>query len=168
MPLFIKTSHFAIQYSWKSPFWMPLKHLIKLIIVFCLKNLLKCNVPDIFVKLLANWYSSQILCVRWSTTYSKFFTVSNGVRQGSILSPFLFAVYMNQLSQTLNKLNIGCFIGQHCLNHILFADDICCIASSCKGLQKLLVVCYEYAQSHDISFNCSKTEIMMFKTKFLS
>ena len=45
--------------------------------------------------------------------------------------------------------------------------DPCCIAPSCKGLQNLLDVCYEYAQSHDISFNCSKTKIMMFKTKFL-
>ena len=89
------------------------------------------------------------------------------MRQGSILSPFLFAVCMNQLSQTLNKFNIVCFIGQHCLNNILYADDICCIALSCKGLQKLLNVCYEYAQSHDISFNCSKTKIMIFKTKFL-
>ena len=56
---------------------------------------------------------------------------------------------------------------QHCLNNIWYVDDICCIAPSCKGLQKLLDVCYEYAQSHDISFNCSKTKIMMFKTKFL-
>ena len=31
----------------------------------------------------------------------------------------------------------------------------------------MLDVCYEYAQSHDISLNCSKTKIMMFKTKFL-
>ena len=74
---------------------------------------------------------------------------------------------MNQLSQTLNKLNISCFIDQHCLSNILYADDICCIPSSCKGLQKLLDVCYEYAQSHDISFKCSKIKIMMFKTKFL-
>ena len=62
------------------------------------KKLADCNVPEVFVKLLANWYSSQLLCVRQGITYSKFFTVSNGVRQGSILSPFLFAVYMNQLS----------------------------------------------------------------------
>ena len=37
------------------------------------KKLTECNVPAIFVKLLANWYSSQPLCVRWGTTYSKFF-----------------------------------------------------------------------------------------------
>ena len=61
------------------------------------KKLSEDNAPEIFVKLLANWYSRQLLCVRWGTTYSKFFTVSNRVKQGSILSPFLFAVYMNQL-----------------------------------------------------------------------
>ena len=131
------------------------------------KKLTECNVPDIFVKLLANWYSSQPLCLRWGTAYTKFFTVSNGVRQGSILSPFLFAAYMNRLSQTLNKLNIGCFIGQHCLNNILYANDICCMAPSCESREKLLDVCNEYAQSHDISLNCSKTKIIMFKTKFL-
>ena len=131
------------------------------------KKLVECNVPEIFVELLSNWYSSQHLCVRWDTAYSKLFTVSNVVRKGSILSPFLFAVYMNQLSQTLNKLNIGCFIRRHWLNNILYADVICCIAPSWKGLRKLLDVCYEYAQSHDISFNCSKTKIIMFKTKFV-
>ena len=36
------------------------------------KKLTECNVPEIFVKLLANWYSSQLLCVRWGTTYSTF------------------------------------------------------------------------------------------------
>ena len=32
------------------------------------KKLTECNVSEIFVKLLANWYSSQLLCVRWGTT----------------------------------------------------------------------------------------------------
>ena len=37
------------------------------------KKLTECHVPEIFVKLLANWYSSQLLCIRWGTTYSKVF-----------------------------------------------------------------------------------------------
>ena len=51
--------------------------------------------------------------------------------------------------------------------NLLNAPRIYCIALRCKCLQKLLDVCYEYAQSHDISFNCSKTKKMIFKTKFL-
>ena len=98
------------------------------------KKLTESNVLEIFVELFGNWYSSQHLCVKWDTAYSKFYPVSNEVKQGIVLSPFLFAVYTNQLSQTLNRLNIGCFIGQHCLNNILYADDIWSIATSCKGL----------------------------------
>ncbi len=36
------------------------------------------------------------------------FTVSNGVRQGGILSPLLFNFYMNELSKLLNKMPAGC------------------------------------------------------------
>ena len=39
------------------------------------------------------------------------FSVSNGVRQGGILSPYLFCVYMDDLSKKLNNVNAGCFMG---------------------------------------------------------
>ena len=122
----------------------------------------------IFVHLLARWYSSQRSCVKWNSAYSESFSTTNGVRQGSILSLFLFAIYMNELSLILNKLNIGCFIGNRCLNNIMYADDICCLAPSFKGLQKLLDICCDYANRHDITFNCTKTKTMMFKTNRLS
>ena len=37
----------------------------------------------------------------------EFFNVTNGVRQGGILSPKLFIVYMDGLSDQLNNSNIG-------------------------------------------------------------
>ena len=132
------------------------------------KKLVEAKVPMIFVHLLARWYSSQRSCVKWNSAYSESFSTANGVRQGSILSPFLFAIYMNELSLILNKLNIGCFIGNRCLNNIMYADDICCLAPSFKGLQKLLDICCDYANRHDITFNCTKTKTMMFKTNRLS
>ena len=74
---------------------------------------------------------------------------------------------MNKLSLTLNKLNIECFIGNRCLNNIMYADDICCLAPSLKGLQKLGICC-DYANSHGITFNSTKTKTMVFKTNRLS
>ena len=55
---------------------------------------------------------------------SNSFNVSNGVRQGSVLSPYLFAVYMDDLSSELNKVNAGCIVGNLKLNHIMYADDL--------------------------------------------
>ena len=50
------------------------------------------------------------MCVRWNNVYSNFFQVTNGVRQGGVLSCHLFNVYMDKLSFLLNKQDVGCCI----------------------------------------------------------
>lgn len=116
------------------------------------KKLIERNVPMCFVRLLCFWYKQQSIVVRWGNHFSKPFTTSSGVRQGGILSPLLFSVYMDGLSDELNCMNIGCYAGNFCINHIMFADDLCCICPSIKGLQKLVNVCENYACRHDILF----------------
>jgi len=80
--------------------------------------------------------------------------VSNGVRQRGVLSPYLFAVYLDDLSNELNNSNAGCYIGEVLLNHLMFADDICVFCPSVRWLQRILYVCQAYAESHGIIFNC--------------
>ena len=50
------------------------------------------------------WYQHQIMSVRWGCSISKGFNVTNGVRQGGVLSPKLFNVYIDGLCNILNKL----------------------------------------------------------------
>ena len=71
------------------------------------KKLIDRNVPLVVVRILVNWYRQQTLCVKWGRNTSSFFTVSNGVRQGGILSPFLFTLYIDELSYQLNNSNLG-------------------------------------------------------------
>ena len=81
------------------------------------------------------------------------FQVTNGVRQGGVLSPLLFNVYVNELSELLNKSGIG---GNTCgtiINHMLYADDICIVLLSSSGLQQLLNICHDYCELHDLTFN---------------
>ena len=47
---------------------------------------------DFTVRILYHWYGTQQFTIRWSQGFSSFFTVSNGVKQGGILSPHLFNV----------------------------------------------------------------------------
>ncbi len=65
------------------------------------------------MRILAFWYSHQLMHVKWGTCVSAPFSVENGVRQGSILSSFLFNVYMDDLSKLLN----GCIVGNTIINH---------------------------------------------------
>ena len=57
-------------------------------------KLLQKGLPPLIVLFLVNWYSLQRLKVRWGSSISDPFHVSNGVRQGSVLPPALFALYL--------------------------------------------------------------------------
>ena len=78
--------------------------------------------------------------IRWGNTTTSSFFVFNGVKQGGILSPILFNVYMDQLSVKLNASNIGGG-GGVLVNHLCYADDICLISLSSAGMQQLLNIC---------------------------
>ena len=75
------------------------------------KKLVNRNVPAYIVRLLVFWYSHQQMFVKWGNVTSSVFTVSNGVRQGGVLSLYLFNVYMDGLSTTLNTCQTGCYSG---------------------------------------------------------
>ena len=95
------------------------------------------------------------------------FYIRNGVRQGGILSPMLFNLYVDGLSRSLNSLNIGCKIGPRLVNHLAYADDLVLICPSVKGLQRLVDVCQEYGDCNDITYNCKKTVCMRILPKQL-
>ena len=106
----------------------------------------------------------QLVCLKWGTAVSQYFRISNGVRQGGIiLSPKLFALYMNGLSSALSHCKAGCYINEQCMNHTMYADDICVMAPTAIALQKLLDVCFEYSIANDLLFNPVKSVCIVFK-----
>ena len=115
-----------------------------------------------FVRLLKHWYKAQTMQIKWGKHFSEPFHVSNEVRQGGVLSSYLFAVYLDDLSNELNKIKEGCYIGEVLLNHSMFVDDICVFCPTVRCLQRILDVCQDYAESHGIIFNCNKAVCMTF------
>ena len=109
------------------------------------------------MKVLCYWYQYQSMYVKWGSTLSSKFQVTNGVRQGGVLSPLLFNVYVNELSELLNKSGIGGNMGGTIINHMLYADDICIVSLSSSGLQQLLKICNDYCEVHDLTFNAKKS-----------
>ena len=104
------------------------------------------------------------MSVRWGCSISKGFNVTNGVRQGGVLSPKLFNVYIDGLSNILNNCTTGGFLGGKRINHMLYADDLCIVSLSSAGLQNLLSICDKYCASHSITFNVKKSVCMFFKS----
>jgi len=59
---------------------------------------------------------------------------NKGVRQGGIISPILFCIYIDGLLHRLNKLAIGCFIVSIFVGALAYADDIVLLAPSTSAM----------------------------------
>ena len=92
-------------------------------------------------------------------TKSSSFTISNGVRQGGILSPKLFSVYTDDISNMLIRSGVGCYIDNVglCVNDVFYADDLCLMAPCAMALQELLNICHNYSIIVDLKFNAKKS-----------
>jgi len=99
---------------------------------------------------------------------SSAFSVRAGVRQGGILSPVLFAVYVDVLVHRLKSANIGCKMFDIYYGCLLYADDIVLLAHTCtlNGMQQMLDICTEYGVDCDVKFNDSKSVAMRVGPRF--
>ena len=125
------------------------------------------GVPGYILRILIYWYKIQDMCIRWGDAYSAKFKVTNGVRQGGILSPYLFNVYVDELSEELNKCNVGCNLNGHLINHIMYADDLVLISPSSAGLSQLLHECEKFGTRHDLKYNAKKSAVMIYRSMTL-
>jgi len=60
-------------------------------------KLMQRNVPIVFINLLDCWYSKTFACVKWGECLSSFVKLKTGTRQGGVLSPALFTVYIDDV-----------------------------------------------------------------------
>lgn len=104
--------------------------------------------------------------IKWAGEISQPFSVTNGVRQGVILSPYLFNVYMDGLSDALNLSKVGCITGSQSVNHLMYADDLVLISPSATGLRELLKICELYGDEHDIKYNPKKSAILVCRSVY--
>jgi hypothetical protein len=128
-------------------------------------KLFQLGLPVVILRLLFIMYTGLSACVLWNGVASKYFPVANGVRQGGILSPILFCVYIDGLISRLNEAKIGCFMGKDFVGVFVYADDVTVIAPTPSAMRMMLKICDSYAAEFDIKFNASKTKCLYYPSK---
>ena len=107
-------------------------------------------------------YSINNATVRWKNYESRSFCMGNGIKQGGILSPYLFALYLDPLLSEVNLSKYGCYIGDNPCNIFAFADDVALVSQTVMGLKKLINICENYGAKFSVKFNPDKSQIMSF------
>ena len=113
----------------------------------------EAKLPAVVTRVLIFVYERQYAWVRWGTYKSSEFGIVNGTRQGSVLSPALFTVYIQELLDKLRELGTGCHIGATFLGAVAWADDVLLTAPTRGSMQSMLDACSVFAAKVGLQFS---------------
>ena len=92
---------------------------------------------------------------------SKMFLVKNGVRQGGIISPILFCVYIDGMLQRVYESGVGWYIGKVFVGALAYADDVVLLAPTHSAMRRMLRACEDFAKDFCVIFNFTKSMCML-------
>jgi len=84
--------------------------------------------------------------------------VTNGVKQGGVLSPNLFIIYMDELLRTLSLCGVSCYVGNMYCRSLGYAEDVILLAPALYSVKKLLCTYEAFAKEYDVIFNSQKSK----------
>ena len=94
-------------------------------------KLMKRRLPSPLLGCLFSWFSGSFTCIKWFGYFSMFYKLEQGVRQGSVLSPIIFAICIDVI------------VGQHVFPSyfklFLFANDVLIVSGAVGRLQAALL-----------------------------
>jgi hypothetical protein len=128
-------------------------------------KLLRCEISGPFYKVIKDMYQKVTASVKSQSgnSLSGIFPINKGVKQGDVLSPLLFNIFINDIIPLLQEPDcqppslieqlVGC---------LLYADDLVIISTSPEGLQRSLDKLHSYCTKWKLELNLTKSKVMSF------
>ena len=127
-----------------------------------IKELVFRKIPIDIISILSFYLRYQKARVKVDNHYGEYKKINQGVRQGGIISPFLFKLYIDGVVRHLSSLDVGCRLSMSRINVIAYADDIVLLANSRSALDEIYS---EFKRSLDylkLKVNVNKSKVMLF------
>ena len=126
-----------------------------------LKKLLNLGIDGNFFNIIKNIYTNDKICIKHEDKITDPIDVNLGVKQGCILSPLLFNIFLSDLPQILDN-DIKNNNQSNHPSSIFWADDIVLFSESEEGLRKMLKSMEIYCKENELTLNTEKTKCMIF------
>ena len=95
------------------------------------------------------------------------FVTTVGVKQGCVLSPMIFNLFINDLPDQFDDLCDPVVIADHKVQSLMFADDVMVLSESANELKRAINITVEFFSSINLSVNLSKSQVMIFNSRGL-
>ena len=126
-----------------------------------LLKLLKLDIHGLFYNVIKSMYLQSTLCVKVNDKINTFKSLV-GVRQGDVLNPNLFNIFMNDLPSYLSSSPDPIYLNDKRLDCLMYADDVILLSSSATGLQAKLDLLQAFCEDLCLSINIDKTKVVIF------
>ena len=128
--------------------------------------LLQKGVHGKMFQTLQSMYEHVKAAVRVGNQVTDYFDCMSGVRQGCVLSPLLFSIFLSELEADLSSCGargIDIFSEPLGVFLLMYADDIALVSDSVADLQKKITCLEQYCKKWGLSVNMDKTKVVVFK-----
>ena len=121
------------------------------------------NVQDI--QLLSNMFTEMKSRVLYNTLLSDWVPIEQGTRQGSLLSPLFYSVFINDLIVLLCESEAGLKIGEVYFTAPTQPDDLLLNSLTKSGLQRLIHICHQYSLKWRFFYKNNKCVVIIYIDK---
>ncbi len=127
-----------------------------------ISKLISAGINGNMLEIIKTIYAEDQACVKIGDKHSDLFRTNMGVRQGCVLSPLLFNIFLSDIQSKFDSCGSNPSLVNEEISSLLWADDILLLSTSEKGLQDKLNVLQSYCADNKLKVNTDKTKIMIF------
>lgn len=124
-----------------------------------LRKIYLSNLDKSLISLIDCMYQNMFSKVNWKGKLGESFSVLQGTRQGGIISPDLYKIYINDLLKMVEDSEFGMNIGDICITIPTVADDVTLLSTSPDDMKFLMATAKDYADDEKYGLNANKTQI---------
>ena len=115
-----------------------------------------------FIDIIRSMYQNVYYCVKLSHGITPSFESTVGVKQGCVLSPLLFNLFLSDLPDIFTHYCDPVCLGNRFVNCLMFADDLVIMSETPTGLQSALSKLQKYTEDWNLTININKTKVIIF------